>query len=259
MSYWDGYTSTGGERVMVLGATNRPYDLDEAILRRMPQQIFFGLPDAGERESILRIYLPRDRIDPTILPTIYSHLAKLTDEYNGSDLKEFCKCAAMQPMREYARQYRGKHLSKAYSCDDSAISLDRPKLRLLQLHDFQHALERIKPTGREAMDHLKGLYIKQLGSGGAFSSLQSTSHNPLGAYVVADNPDSPDGVPHPDHVPTQPSTPLSKPQGVSKPRISAKNLLKHSKQFRIKSEDLDSDGTITNSGLEKLYHFMNYV
>lgn len=44
MSLWDGLTTDPNLRVMVMGATNRPLDVDAAILRRMPSQFYIGMP-----------------------------------------------------------------------------------------------------------------------------------------------------------------------------------------------------------------------
>ena len=44
MSMWDGLTTDPNMRVMVMGATNRPQDVDAAILRRMPSQFYVGMP-----------------------------------------------------------------------------------------------------------------------------------------------------------------------------------------------------------------------
>ena len=51
---WDGISGSD-DRILLLGATNRRQDIDEAFLRRMPVQIFIGLPDALQRRDILRV------------------------------------------------------------------------------------------------------------------------------------------------------------------------------------------------------------
>ena len=51
---WDGLLS-GTDRILVLGATNRPTDIDSAILRRMPKRFAVGLPDHDQRLKILTL------------------------------------------------------------------------------------------------------------------------------------------------------------------------------------------------------------
>lgn len=53
-SLWDGLLSAS-DRILVLGATNRPGDIDSAILRRMPKRFAVGLPDAEQRFKILSL------------------------------------------------------------------------------------------------------------------------------------------------------------------------------------------------------------
>ena len=53
-SLWDGLTSST-DRILVLGATNRPNDIDSAILRRMPKRFSVGLPDVEQRQKILTL------------------------------------------------------------------------------------------------------------------------------------------------------------------------------------------------------------
>ena len=44
MGYWDGLGTDDNCRIMIIGATNRPSDVDAAILRRMPSMFHIGLP-----------------------------------------------------------------------------------------------------------------------------------------------------------------------------------------------------------------------
>jgi SpoVK/Ycf46/Vps4 family AAA+-type ATPase len=70
--------------VIVIGATNRPFDLDDAVLRRLPCRLLVDLPNQAAREAILKIMLRDETLAPDVnLPV----LAARTSKYSGSDLK----------------------------------------------------------------------------------------------------------------------------------------------------------------------------
>lgn len=108
MTLWDGLTSSNSSgmpaRIMVLGATNRINDIDEAILRRMPKKFPVTLPGTEQRRRILQLILQDTKMDPEHFNLDY--VARITAGLSGSDIKEACRDAAMVPVREYMRQHR---------------------------------------------------------------------------------------------------------------------------------------------------------
>uniref|UniRef100_A0A0A0LJV7 AAA+ ATPase domain-containing protein n=1 Tax=Cucumis sativus TaxID=3659 RepID=A0A0A0LJV7_CUCSA len=96
MSHWDGLLTRNDERILVLAATNRPFDLDEAIIRRFERRIMVGLPLVESRELILRTLLSKEKAEDLD----FKELATMTEGYSGSDLKNLCVTAAYRPVRE---------------------------------------------------------------------------------------------------------------------------------------------------------------
>eukprot|EP01034_Spumella_vulgaris_P025302 gene25302-31742_t len=84
MQEWDGLR-TGSDRVIVIASTNRPFDLDEAVLRRLPRRIMVDLPDLATRAEILRVTLKDNRMHSDVNLTA---LAVQLEGYTGSDIKE---------------------------------------------------------------------------------------------------------------------------------------------------------------------------
>ncbi|CAD5334793.1 unnamed protein product [Arabidopsis thaliana] len=109
MALWDGFTTDQNARVMVLAATNRPSELDEAILRRFPQSFEIGMPDCQERAQILKVVLKGESVESDIN---YDRIARLCEDYSGSDIFELCKKAAYFPIREILEaEKEGKRVS----------------------------------------------------------------------------------------------------------------------------------------------------
>ncbi|KAF9892221.1 hypothetical protein FE257_001997 [Aspergillus nanangensis] len=130
MTHWDGLTSANSmgepQRVVVLGATNRIQDIDEAILRRMPKKFPVVLPPAAQRLRILGLILKDTKVDRENFDLHY--LVKAMAGMSGSDIKEACRDAAMVPVRELIRQKKS---------DGSLMtSVDPKEVRGLRTEDF---------------------------------------------------------------------------------------------------------------------------
>ncbi|KAJ1292366.1 hypothetical protein BS78_02G386200 [Paspalum vaginatum] len=140
MVNWDGLRTKDRERVLVLAATNRPFDLDEAVVRRLPRRLMVNLPDAPNRKKILGVILAKEELaDDVDLDAI----ANLTDGYSGSDLKNLCITAAHYPIREILeREKKERTLAEAENrpvppqCSSSDV-------RSLKFSDFKHAHEQV--------------------------------------------------------------------------------------------------------------------
>jgi len=149
MSEWDGLNSgtngageAGSDRVIVIGSTNRPFDLDEAVLRRFPRRILVDLPDLETRTEILEVTLAENRLDPSVNLTI---IAEKLEGYTGSDIKEVCREAVVQISHEQA-----KLLDQGFSNSREDVtqgSLQR--LRPVTMEDFEAALSKLKRSVSE--------------------------------------------------------------------------------------------------------------
>jgi len=130
--------------VLVIGASNRPFDVDSAFLRRMPRRVFVGLPDHDARVAVLQSMLQRVPLDPDFDIGL---IASKTDGYSPSDIREVLQAAALYPLREA----RAASIASSLVSDDEgkaglSITNKLPTLRNLRTRDILRALERVKPT-----------------------------------------------------------------------------------------------------------------
>ncbi|XP_060178403.1 uncharacterized protein LOC132608500 [Lycium barbarum] len=140
MVNWDGLRTKDKERVLVLAATNRPFDLDEAVIRRLPRRLMVNLPDAPNREKILRVILAKEELAPNV---DLEAIANMTDGYSGSDLKNLCVTAAHCPIREILeKEKKEKALAVAESRPIPALH-SSADVRPLNMDDFKYAHEQV--------------------------------------------------------------------------------------------------------------------
>lgn len=90
-----GHTDDG---LLVLGATNIPWELDPAIRRRFERRVYISLPEEFARRKLFELSIgdtPNDLANDD-----YDELARLTEGYSGSDISTVVKSALMEPIRK---------------------------------------------------------------------------------------------------------------------------------------------------------------
>lgn len=132
----DGITNNEnpGKVVMVLAATNFPWDIDEALRRRLEKRIYIPLPSQVGRESLLDICL-REVEKSSDLDL--SQIAKNLDGYSGSDITNVCRDASMMAMRRRISGLRPEQIKE----------LSRNELELpVTMNDFNEAILRVNKS-----------------------------------------------------------------------------------------------------------------
>ncbi|KAL6325206.1 hypothetical protein AAG906_023051 [Vitis piasezkii] len=128
----EGFDS-GSEQILLIGATNRPQELDEAARRRLTKRLYIPLPSSEARAWIIRNLLEKDGLFKLSKEDIDT-ICKLTEGYSGSDMKNLVKDASMGPLREALRQ--GIEITK----------LKKEDMRPVTLQDFESALQEVRPS-----------------------------------------------------------------------------------------------------------------
>uniref|UniRef100_A0A672Z900 Spastin n=1 Tax=Sphaeramia orbicularis TaxID=375764 RepID=A0A672Z900_9TELE len=149
---FDGVQSGGDDRVLVMGATNRPQELDEAVLRRFAKRVYVALPDEETRFILLKNLLGKH--SNPLSKNELSQLAKSTAGYSGSDLTSLAKDAALGPIRELG--------------PEQVRSMAASEMRNIRMKDFEDSLKRIKPSVSPATLNMYTKWNKDFGDTTAF-------------------------------------------------------------------------------------------
>ena len=143
---WDGMTELSA---FIMVATNRPFDLDEASLRRLPRRLLVDLPVEKDREAILKIHLKNELLDPNVS---VSDLASQTPFYSGSDLKNLCVAAALACVREEF------DTAASHAQDQTKTEkYEYPEKRTLHTSHFKTAMDEISASISEDMGSLSAI------------------------------------------------------------------------------------------------------
>ena len=95
-SVTDAAAARGPPFVVVLSASNLPWELDDAFRRRLEKRIYIPLPNESDRATLLRIQLQGVELAPDV---DVEEVARCTQGYSGADVVTLCRTAAMMPMR----------------------------------------------------------------------------------------------------------------------------------------------------------------
>lgn len=93
----DGASTSDDDRVLIVGATNRPQELDEAVRRRFVKRLYVPLPAADARAEILSSLLKT--VENNLNADQIEEVSKLTEGYSGADMDSLCREASMEPLR----------------------------------------------------------------------------------------------------------------------------------------------------------------
>ncbi|KAG1775036.1 P-loop containing nucleoside triphosphate hydrolase protein [Suillus placidus] len=175
-----GHDDTG---VLVLGATNIPWQLDPAIKRRFEKRIYIPLPGPDARKRMFEIHVGSTPCE--LEPKDYRLLADRTEGYSGSDISIVVRDALMQPVRKVISATHFKPIPPSSSLgkakwtpcspgDSNAVEktwsdidsdeLVEPPLRLA---DFIKSLDNVRPTVTEADIKRHDDWTKESGNDGA--------------------------------------------------------------------------------------------
>lgn len=126
----DGAATAADDRILVVGATNRPQEIDEAARRRLAKRLYVPLPAAAARRQIVSNLMAqeRNRLTEAELDAVVS----ATDGFSGADMTQLCREAALGPIRSIQIG------------DIATIAADQ--VRPILHRDFQEALRTVRPS-----------------------------------------------------------------------------------------------------------------
>ncbi|CAL8284556.1 unnamed protein product [Arctogadus glacialis] len=126
----DGASTAAEDRVLVVGATNRPHEIDEAARRRLSKRLYIPLPEAAARRQIIASLMARERNE--LGAEELEGVVAAAEGFSGADMTQLCREAALGPIRSIQLG------------DIATISAEQ--VRPILYRDFQDALRAVRPS-----------------------------------------------------------------------------------------------------------------
>lgn len=130
----EGFNTKKDERMLIMGATNKPWDLDDAVISRFQKRIYVPLPGDRARRAILQIHLEGADLEKIEMNSVVER----TRGFSGRDLASICQEAITNMVRE-----QNPSIEKLTVKELETYSL---KYRPMEGKDFDNAFEKVKPS-----------------------------------------------------------------------------------------------------------------
>lgn len=157
----DGATTSEDDRILIVGATNRPQELDEAARRRLVKRLYVPLPEFEARKQIINNLLRSVRHN--LIEEDIVRIAEKSAGYSGADMTNLCKEASMEPIRSIPFE--------------QLTDIKMEDVRHITNYDFEQALINVRPSVAQSDLNIYIEWDRSYGSGNAQNSVKSDTMN----------------------------------------------------------------------------------
>ncbi|EFN64126.1 Fidgetin-like protein 1 [Camponotus floridanus] len=157
----DGATTSEDDRILIVGATNRPQELDEAARRRLVKRLYVPLPEFEARKQIINNLLTSVRHN--LVEEDIVRIAQKSAGYSGADMTNLCKEASMEPIRSIPFE--------------QLADIKMEDVRHITNYDFEQALINVRPSVAQSDLNIYIEWDRTYGSGNAQNSVKSDTMN----------------------------------------------------------------------------------
>ncbi|XP_054165766.1 fidgetin-like protein 1 [Oppia nitens] len=127
-------TDSDKDKILIIGATNRPQELDDAARRRLNARLYIRLPDSSARQQIVANCLRSEK--HSVTDQEIEMLANMTDGYSCADMRDLCRESAMEPIRDSTIM-------------DDICNISAQEIRDISYNDFLKSMDFVRPTVRK--------------------------------------------------------------------------------------------------------------
>ncbi|KAJ3308143.1 Fidgetin-like protein 1, partial [Blyttiomyces sp. JEL0837] len=152
---FDGCGTDSNDRILMIGATNRPHEIDEAARRRFRKKLYIPLPESEARHRIVNNLL--GQMNHSLTEGDIKKIIEKTEGYSGSDMDGLVREASMGPVRELFS-------SNQFKEPQDILSVSADRVRAITPIDFEEALTQVRASVSDRDLELYLRFDKEYGS-----------------------------------------------------------------------------------------------